>query len=383
LIVLGIMRTRHGIWARASLISALAGIAALLSGCAATSVLSFAYEQANEGECVSAGCAASAMLSYALGKATEGDPTPCNRLNSVERALNARCGVYQAGSLLTKDVTASGLPQCPLSLAARDPKLWPMLPELLSKGAMPEVCDQPPLVALAQASPCPDFSAASDESLRALRWLAEADTRVVHHDVMRMLSCPAARNVGLNTVLDSWLAQGQLPSRGLTFGALSALHPDYLNSDFARGLEAQGHTARAGLGAYSGRLPSGFDVALRDGNVAALDWWLDRVPDLANRVPPRQANQLAWIPLVRVLTPTYLAKSEQQPELVSYLLSRGADPLKSLPHDPGRTVINYAQQLKSPSLALLETPQRVAASGSVAKVSTALVGAAAAPMSAP
>jgi len=370
------MHTPHGSWPRTFLIAAAAAFAALLSGCAATSVLTFAYERANEGECVSAGCAATAVLSYAIDKANEGEPTPCYKLNSVERAMNARCGVYQAGSLSTKDVTASGLPRCPLALAARDAALWPMLPELLTKGAMPEACDQPPLVALAGATPCPDFASASPASLQALRWLAEADTRTVHHDVVRMLSCPSARAVGLDNVLDRWLAQGQLPSRGLTFGVLSALHPDALDSRFARALEAQGHRARDGLGAYTGQLPSGFDVALRESNEAALDWWFDRVPELANRVPPRQGNQLAWIPLVRVLTPTYLAKPDTQPQLVAFLMSRGADPSKSLPHDPGRNVLSYAQQVNSPSLALLEMPPRTARTNVAAKVSAAAVTAA-------
>jgi len=352
----------------------MAGIAGLFSGCAATTVMSFAYEQTHPDECVSAGCAARAILVYAVDKATEGDPTPCHKLNSVERPLSARCGEYQPGSLLTKDVTASGLPKCPLILATRDPKLWPMLPELMAKGAETEACDQPPLVALAQASPCPDFAAASTKSLESLRRLAMADARAIHHDVVRMLSCPAARNVGLNTVLDAWLAQGRLPSRGLTFSPLSAVHPDYLASEFARSLEAQGHTARAGLGAYDGQLPSGFDVALHDGNRAALDWWLDRVPSLVNSVPPRQANQLPWIPLARVLTPTYLAKPEQQAKLVAYLLSRGADPWKSLPHDPGHTVMSYAKQMNSPSLAILESRQ-FAAPTWAAKVNAAAAGA--------
>jgi hypothetical protein len=46
-----------------------------LAGCAATSVLTFAYEQANEGECLSAGCAAMARA-HALDKATEVIPPP-------------------------------------------------------------------------------------------------------------------------------------------------------------------------------------------------------------------------------------------------------------------------------------------------------------------
>src|SRR5204863_1830933 len=157
-------------------------------------------------------------------------------LNSVEQALSGRCGPYQAGSLLTKDVLASGLPRCPVAIAARDPRFWPVLSELLSKGASPEACDEAPLVALAQASPCPDFTAASAESLAALRWLADADAHAIHHDVVRMLSCPKAREAGLSTVLDGWLAQGQLPTRGLPFGPLGALDPTALGSPLALAL---------------------------------------------------------------------------------------------------------------------------------------------------
>ncbi|HEY0859026.1 MAG TPA: hypothetical protein VGE16_18310, partial [Albitalea sp.] len=323
------MWTGTGMWRRAVGWGGVAAAAFLTSGCAATSVLTFAYEQANGGQCISPGCAAGAIVSYALDKATEGNPTPCHRLNSVERALSTRCGAYEAGSLLTKDVTASGLPVCPLSLAARDPALWPVLPELLAKGASPERCVQPPLVALAQSSPCPDFSIASSESLAALRWLADADARAVHHDVLRMLSCPAARNAGLGTVIDTWVEHGQLPPRGLAFGPFSALHPSALDSPLSRALEAQGHRARASLGAYDGRLPTSFDLALRDGDRAALDWWLDRVPELANRVPSRDGSQLPWVPLARVITPTYLADPAQQTPLVAYLIERGADPWRA------------------------------------------------------
>src|SRR5438105_11911965 len=102
------MRALHSTISRAFLALGMAGLGALLSGCAATSVMSFAYERANEGECASAGCAAAAMLNYAMDKATEGEPAPCRKLNSVERALSPRCGTYQAGTLLTKDVMASG-----------------------------------------------------------------------------------------------------------------------------------------------------------------------------------------------------------------------------------------------------------------------------------
>jgi len=360
------MWTPPGISRRALAWLGLVVSAALTSGCAATSVLTFAYEQSNDGQCISAGCAAGAVLSYALDKATEGDPTPCRKLNTVERALSGRCGDYQVGSLQAKDVAASGLPRCPLTLAARDPKLWPVLPELLAKGAQPEACAESPLAALAEASPCPDFAAASPDSLAALRWLAEADARAIHHDVVRMLSCPKARDAGLATVLDTWLAQGQLPTRGLAFGPLGALDPSALGSPLSNALEAQGHTARAGLGAYAGELPSGFDAALREGNLAALDWWLDRLPELANRVPPRNGNQLPWLPLARVLTPSYLTHPDQQTELVGYLLARGADPWRPLPHDPRLSVVAYARKLKSPSLALLDSPQTAGGSAAVA-----------------
>lgn len=355
----------------------LAAASALLGGCAATSVLTFAYEQANEGQCISAGCAATAVLKHVVDKATEGDPTPCHLLNSVERALAERCGPYKPGSLLTKDVTASGLPRCPLVLAAREPRHWPLLPELLAKGALPEVCDQAPLAALAQANACPDFAAATPASMSALRWLAEADAKAVQHDVVRMLSCPSARQAGLDRVLDGWLAQGQLPVRGLSFGPLGALHPTHLGSPLSRALEAHGHTARGSLGAFAGHLPSGFDLALRESRRDALDWWFDRAPELVNRVPPRQHNQLAWLPLARVLTPTYLAQPEQQKEMVAYLLARGADPWRALPHEPNQTVVSYAWQLNSPLVALLDpvTTTRSAARAAAATAATGGVAA--------
>lgn len=353
----------------------------LCSGCMATSLLTFAYETSTRNgpdpTCLSVGCAATAVLGYAYDQATEGDPTPCHKLNSVARAVNSRCGEYQPGSLLEKDVSASGLPRCPLSLAARNPQFWPVLPELIAKGAQREVCEQSPLVALAQAQPCPDFSQASRESLHSLRWLAETDPRAVHHDVVRMLSCPAARAAGLSSVLDQWLAQGFLPTKGLAFSPLGALHPEYLDSAFARALMAQGHTGRAALGAYDGKLPSGFDLALRSGNREALDWWLNNAPELANLVPPVQGNQLPWVPLARVITPSYIADVQQQRVLVEYLISRGADPWRSLPHQPGQCVVTYARQLKSPLLSLLDppVPLRDNAPGQAASVSSA-VGAA-------
>jgi len=329
--------------------------------------------------CMSTGCTTTVLVMYAYDKITEGDPTACYKLNTVERALTARCGPHEPGSLLTKDVAASGLPHCPLSLAARDPQFWPVLPELLAKGAQPESCEQPPLVALAQAQPCPAFAAASPQALQSLRWLAEADGRAIHHDVVRMLSCPAAQATGLSGVLDGWLALGLLPTSGLPFSPLGAMHPSYIDSSFARALEGQGHTARAALGAYQGQQPSGFDAALRSADRIALDWWLDRLPELANRVPATQGNQFAWIPLARVITPSYMPDAQQRRALVEYLLSRGADPWKPLPHDPRQSVVSFARQLDSPLLTMLDPPLGPARSGGpVRQVTARIAGAIAA-----
>ena len=305
------------------------------------------------------GCTTALLVAHVHAQVTEGDPAPCIRLNSVERALSPRCGAFVPGTLQARDVAASGLPRCPLTLAARDPQFWPVLPELLARGASPEACAESPLVALAQAAPCPDFGTAPPAALKALRFLAEADARAIHHDAMRMLSCPNARTVGLDGVLDGWLAQGLLPADGsLSFAPLDALHPGALATPLARSLEAAGHGARAALGSFEGKLPGGFDLALRTSDWPALDWWLARAPELVNRVPPQHANQLPWLPLAQVLTPSYLDSPAQQRELVGYLLARGADPWQSLPHEPGRSVVGYAQQLNSPLLALLQAPSR-------------------------
>ena len=55
------------------------------------------------------------------------------------------------------------------ALAVREPAFWPMLPELIAKGASPEACNTAPWVALAQANPCPDFSHAAPAQLDSLR----------------------------------------------------------------------------------------------------------------------------------------------------------------------------------------------------------------------
>ena len=209
------------------------------------------------------GCTTSLVVAHLYDKITEGDPASCFRLNSVDRALQPRCGPYKPGSLQAEDLRASGLPVCPLTLAARDPANWKMLPEMVDKGALPEACTTSPTVVLAQAHPCPDFGSATPAEREALRWLAEADARAIHHDAVRMLSCPSARAAGLDGVLDQWLDNDQLRADTLPFGVMGALHPSHLNSPLARTLEARGHTARASLAAHNGRLSGGFEEALR------------------------------------------------------------------------------------------------------------------------
>ena len=300
------------------------------------------------------GCTTTLVLMYVHEKMTEGAPPPCHKLNSVERALSARCGPFVPGSLQPQDIHRAGLPLCPLTQAARDPQFWPVLPELLAKGALVDTCALPPLVALAHTAPCPDFTAASPEVLQTLHRLADAPD-AVHHDTMRLLSCPNARAAGLDAVLDHWLARGWLAPGTLSFGPLGALHPSHLNSPLAAALEAAGHTARASLGSYQGHQPAGFEEALRTGQWQALDWWLTRVPELANQVPPRDGRQVPWVPLARVMGPRFIEDQAQQEAAVRYLLTRGANPGQRLPQDASLTVLGYARRINSPWVPLLET----------------------------
>src|SRR5450755_1336590 len=200
---------------------------------------------ASAGLVLGSGCTTAGMLISAVGagtdtsvtwsvikhfheQMTEGDARPCAMLNSVQRALSARCGAFVPGSIVAADLERTGLAECALTLAARDPRLWPALPDLLDKGARVETCTESPVVALAQRLPCPDFGSASTESRRALTQLAETDPRAVHHDAMRMLSCPAARSVGLDGVIATWRARGSMKPGALGFSPLGALHPDAL-----------------------------------------------------------------------------------------------------------------------------------------------------------
>ncbi len=295
------------------------------------------------------------IVKHVHGKLVEDDPTPCRFLNSVQRALNPRCE-FEAGSIAAADIVASGLQDCPLAAATRDARLWRALPELLAKGATAQRCFRSPLQDLAEADACPDFAVAPAEVRRSLVVLAESDPRAVRHDVFRMLSCPNARTAGLDQVLVGWLDRGKLEPGTLSFSPLGALHPDLLPSPFSRELEVAGHLAQTALDNYDGVLPGGFEEALRTSRWTALEWWIYRMPQLANQVPPTRGGQLPWVPLQRVLSPTFLSDRASQGDMVGFLMARGADPRKRLPFDPGRTIIGYAASIRSPMLAVLDPP---------------------------
>lgn len=303
------------------------------------------------------------VVKHLHGQLTEGDERPCVLLTSVQRAVSARCGPFVPGSVQAADIEHTGFAECALTLATRDPQLWPVLPELLAKGARVEACRESPLVRLAQREACPDFAKATAQVRASLVQLAMTDRRAIHHDTMRMLSCPSARQAGLDTVIAEWRVRGAVAPGAVSFSPLDALHPDALATSLSEAFEADGHSARAALGPYEGRLRAGFEEALRTSHWAALDWWLQRVPELANRVPPRQGNQLSWLPLARVLVPTFLADPGRQREMVEFLLARGADPHQRLPANPDQTIAAYARVMKSPMLAVLEKPAERAETG--------------------
>ena len=316
------------------------------------------------------------VVKHIHGQLTENDATPCIQLNGVQRALNARCD-YVPGSIRPADVARSGLQECPLAVATRDPRLWRALPELLDKGARPEACPGSPLLALAATDACPDFGAAPADVRDAIRSLAEDDPRAVRHDVFRMLSCPRARAVGLDRVLLTWLDRGDLQPGKISFSPLGAVDPELLVSRFGRELETAGHKPEAALDGYEGVLPSGYELALRNSHWPAIDWWLYRLPRLANLAPPQRGG-LAWVPLQRVLVSGFLQHPDTQRDMVVFLMARGASPAQRLPADPQRSVAAFAAQMKSPMLAVLEP--RTARSGSGAAL--AAFGATAAPAAA-
>ena len=295
------------------------------------------------------------IVKHVHGKITEDDPAPCLLLNSVQRALNPRCD-YMPDAIRVADFPKAGLQACPLAIATVDPRLWRALPELLAKGSRPETCAMSPLQSLAQTDACPDFGAASPAVRQALVQLAENDPRAIRHDVFRMLGCPAARAAGLDRVLVTWLDRGSLEPGKLSFNPLEAADPDLLVGRLGHELEVAGHSAATALDNYEGTLPSGFEEALRASHWAALEWWLYRLPQLANRAPPTRGGQLSWLPLQRVLVPGWLQFPQSQRDMVVFLMARGADPHERIPFDSGKTVITYATAMKSPLVDLLDPP---------------------------
>ena len=153
-----------------------------------------------------------------------------------------------------------------------------------------------------------------------------------------------------------------------------ALHPTHLNTPLSRELEAHGHTAVAGLGAYRGQLRPGFEEALRGGNFEALDWWVQRVPSLVNRAPPANGDQIGWVPLARVITPAFIADPALQRDVAVYLLAHGAEPWRSLPHDPSQTVVSLAVKLKSPLVETLSGPRVASTRGAPVAAATSATG---------
>ncbi len=295
------------------------------------------------------------IVKHVHGKITADDPTPCVMLNSVQRALSPRCD-FVDGSIRVADIARSGLQSCALSVATQDARLWRALPELIDKGAKSESCPRSPLQDLAEADPCPDFQSASPAILKSMVFLAETDPRAVRHDVFRMLGCSRARAVGLDSVLVVWLDRGSLQPGTISFSPLEALDPDLLVTRLGRELQVAGHSSSAALDHYDGSLPSGFEEALRTANWAALEWWFYELPQLANRAPPSRGGQMDWVPLQRVLLPGFLQDKASQGPMVSFLMAHGADPHKKLPFDPDKNVIGFAKAIKSPMLALLDTP---------------------------
>ena len=325
----------------------LAAGAALLGACTAPGLLLSA-----------AGVATDSSMTWDIvkhvhAKLTEDDPTPCRLLNSVQRALNPRCD-YVAGSIAAIDIAQSGLQACALSTATQDPRQWRALPELLAKGASLQRCARSPLQDLAEADACPDFSAAPAPVLASIVALAENDPRAVRHDVFRLLGCPSARAAGLDRVLTTWLDRGSLEPGTLSFSPLGALHPDLVGTRFSRELEVAGHLPESALGAYDGTLASGFEEALRNSQWPALEWWLSRLPRLADMAPPQRGGQLGWLPLQRVLLPGYLRHAETQRDMIGFLMQHGANPRRKLPFDSSKTVVAFAAQMQSPLLALLD-----------------------------
>jgi hypothetical protein len=283
------------------------------------------------------GCITTAVILYS--KYGDKIPPLCSSLPSVERALTERCGGYKVGALDAKDVNVRVLSACPLTNFAGDPTLWHGLPELLAKGATPERCTKPPLLAMAEKSPCPAFTQMSASTRDAVRWLAVADAASLSGPVVHMLTCPEAVSAGLSSVVTQWAKQGQFDPSNARFSVLSSIHPSSLSQPWVRDLLAVGHDPLRAVEMDS----SGFERALAHGDVATLDWWTQKAPSLIHRAPSKGRGFVPWLPLARTMSPGFATDDATRLRTAHYLMARGASINVSLPHERGQSVGDYAR----------------------------------------
>jgi hypothetical protein len=273
----------------------------------------------------------------------------CSDMHGVERALSERCGEYVPGRLAAADVNRAAPEECPLTVATAEPRRWRMLPELVDKGARAERCTTAPLTALMQ-QPATRLDAAlrsaTKPQIDALAWIADHDERAIQPAVVQWLSSPAARDAGLDKVLLAWADKGLLDPRKAGFEPLAWLHPSALSTPLPTAFMVRGQRAETAIRSNPGAL----EEALRAGDLAALDWWFARVPGLANLVADNRELRVNWRPLAYVATPGVIPDAKLRQTLTRHLLSRGADPSATLPHQPGVTVLAQAQRM-SPDLA--------------------------------
>jgi len=273
----------------------------------------------------------------------------CSDMHSVERGLSERCGEYVPGRFAAADVNRAAPEECPLTLATAEPRRWRMLPELVDKGARAERCTTSPLTALVQQPPArleAALRSATKPQIEALAWVANHDERAIQPAVVQWLSSPAARSAGLDNVLLAWADKGLLDPRNSGFEPLAWLHPSALSTPLPTAFLVRGQRAETAIRSNPGAL----EEALRAGDLAALDWWFARVPGLANLVVDNRELRVNWRPLAYVATPGVIADAALRQTLTRHLLSRGADPAATLPHQPGVTVLAQAQRM-SPELA--------------------------------
>ena len=123
---------RSGFFRRAGA-SLLVVVAPLLGGCTTTGLLLTA-----------AGVATDTSMTWEIvkhvhAKMIEGGDMPCHRLDSVERALNVRCGAFVPGSIGVADLQGSKLQGCALTVAVRDPRFCQRCRSSSRKARRPKV----------------------------------------------------------------------------------------------------------------------------------------------------------------------------------------------------------------------------------------------------